>query len=287
MKKSNKFSPEVRERAVRMVQEHRGEYELFSLAVELGTRFLVRTCVDRLAGDGGHTIAAEMAEVRVRGLHRVAFRDAQGESCEAALEIRYRRINVLPPIGKQKQYPPLELTVIYAQERGAPADRAPLQWELITNLQVRSKADAIEKIDWYAMRWKIETFHKISKSGCRAEDSRLRTADRLTNLIAIYCILSWRIFWVTMLNRADPVASPDEAFTEVEISVLDRLSPKTTVPEFLPRTLSHYITQLARLGGYLARKGDPPPGNTVMWRGLTRLTDIVLGMQIAQEVVGN
>ena len=26
MKKSNKFSPEVRERAVRMVQEHRGEY---------------------------------------------------------------------------------------------------------------------------------------------------------------------------------------------------------------------------------------------------------------------
>jgi transposase len=26
MSKSNKFSPEVRERAVRMVQEHRGEY---------------------------------------------------------------------------------------------------------------------------------------------------------------------------------------------------------------------------------------------------------------------
>jgi hypothetical protein len=97
---------------------------------------------------------------------------------------------VLPPIGKQKQYPPLELMVIHAQERGAPVDRAPLQWKLITNLQVRSKADALEKIDWYAMRWKIETFHKILKSGCRAEDSRLRTADRLTNL----CILSWRIF---------------------------------------------------------------------------------------------
>lgn len=151
------------------------------MADELGTRFLVRTCVDRLAGDGNHTIADEMGEVRVRGLHRVEFRDERGQPCQATLEIRYRRIRVLPPIGKQKLYPPLELTVLHAQERQAPASRAPLQWKLITNLPVRSKAQAIEKIDWYAMRWKIETFHKILKSGCRAEDSRLRTAERLTN----------------------------------------------------------------------------------------------------------
>jgi hypothetical protein len=55
----------------------------------------------------------------------------------------------------------------------------------------------------------------------------------------------------------------------------------------LPRTLSHYTTQLAKLGGYLARKSDPPPGNVVMWRGMTRLTDIVLGIQLTQEDVGN
>jgi hypothetical protein len=275
------------ERCVHIGDRESDIYELFCLAEELGTRFLVRTCVDRLAGDGGHTIADEMAEVRVRGLHRIEFRDERGQRCEATLEIRYRRIGVLPPIGKQKLYPPLELTVLHAQEREAPANRAPLQWKLITNLPIRSKAEAIEKIDWYAMRWKIETFHKILKSGCRAEDSRLRTADRLTNLIAIYCILSWRIFWVTMLSRADPRTDPSEAFTDAEIAVLDQLSPTTAVPDFLPRTLSHYTINLAKLGGYLARKGDPPPGNIVMWRGLTRLTDIVLGMQLAGKVVGN
>jgi hypothetical protein len=90
-----------------------------------------------------------------------------------------------------------------------------------------------------------------------------------------------------LLNRTDPSTGPSEAFTDAEIAVLDRLSPKTAIPEFLPRTLSHYIIQLAKLGGYLARKGDPPPGNIVMWRGLKRLTDIVFGMQIAAEVVGN
>jgi transposase len=34
MKKSNHFSPEVRERAVRMVQEHRGEYPSLWAAIE-------------------------------------------------------------------------------------------------------------------------------------------------------------------------------------------------------------------------------------------------------------
>jgi len=38
-------------------------YELFCLAEEVGTHSLVRTCVDRLAGDGNHTIADREARV--------------------------------------------------------------------------------------------------------------------------------------------------------------------------------------------------------------------------------
>ena len=262
-------------------------YELFCAAHDLGTHFLVRTCVDRLAGDGDHTIADEMAEVRVQGLHRIEFRDVHGQQSEAQLEIRYRRVRVLPPIGKQKNYPALGLTVLHVQERNAPPHRQPLEWKLITNLAIRSKADAVEKINWYAMRWKIETFHKILKSGCRAEDSRLRTAERLTNLIAIYCIVSWRIFWMTMLNRADPDGSADVAFTDSEIEALDRLQPDRGTFIAQPKTLSRYLTKLAKLGGYLARKTDPPPGNTVVWRGLSRLTDIVLGIRLARGPVGN
>jgi len=42
-------------------------YELFCTAQAPGTHFVIRTCVDRLAGDGAHTIAAEMKEVRCKG----------------------------------------------------------------------------------------------------------------------------------------------------------------------------------------------------------------------------
>ncbi|MCC8951880.1 IS4 family transposase, partial [Bradyrhizobium sp. Arg62] len=176
------------------------------LAEEVGTHFLVRTCVDRLAGDGNHTIADEMDEVTIKGLHRITVKNDKGDPDDAVLEIRYRKIRVLPPIGKQTKYPALTLTVIHAQERGRPRRRKKIEWKLLTDLPVQSRKDAIEKIKWYALRWKIEVFHKIFKSGCKAEDSKLRTAERLVNLIAVLCIVSWRVFWMTMLNRSSPNA---------------------------------------------------------------------------------
>ncbi|WP_354142348.1 hypothetical protein [Bradyrhizobium sp. RT11b] len=53
------------------------------------------------------------------------------------------------------------------------------------------------------------------------------------------------------------------------------------------KTLSHYLIKIARFGGNLARASDPPPGNTVMWRGLSRLTDIAQGTMVGGEFVGN
>ncbi|WP_229180368.1 IS4 family transposase, partial [Bradyrhizobium ivorense] len=258
-------------------------YELFCAAQEIGTHFLIRTCVDRLAGDGDHTIADEMDEVAVKGLHRIEVRDSNSDPDQAVLEIRYRKIRVLPPIGKQKRYPALTLTVIHAEERGTPKNRKKIDWKLVTDLPVGSRADAIEELEWYGLRWKIEVFHKILKSGCKAEESKLRTAQRLTNLISLFCILSWRVFWMTMLNRSAPDAPPTLALTATEIGVLDRFV--NDKPKAREKTLSHYLIKIARLGGYLARASDPPPGNTIMWRGLSRLTDIALGAMVGGEFV--
>ena len=248
----------------------------------------MRACVDRLAGDGGHTIADEMDATRLKGLHRIEVRTDNGEIEKVVLEVRFKRITVLPPIGKQKRYPALDLTVIHATERGAPKGRKPIVWKLITDLPVRGRAEAIEKINWYAMRWKIEMFHKVLKSGCQAEASKLRTAERLANLMAVFCIVSWRVLWLTMLARAEPDASPSVAFTENEIALLDRLVSDAGNRRAKHGTLSFYLIKLARLGGYLARAGDLPPGSIVIWRGLARLTDIEIGAEAGvNALVGN
>jgi Transposase DNA-binding len=155
-------------------------YELFCTAKDAGTHFLLRTCVDRLAGDGSHTIAAEMAETHCRGLHRVEVLDRHGAASQAVLELKFRRVRVLPPIGKQSRYPALDLTVLHATERSKPSGRDRIDWKLITDLPVTSRAEAIEKLRWYAMRWKIG----VSREGHVFKSVKVRPRSKDSGLVA-------------------------------------------------------------------------------------------------------
>ena len=134
-----------------------------------------------------------------------------------------RKINpTRVPIGKQKKYQHHALQIIHAEELSPPDDRPAVFWKLITNLPVENHEDAIHKLGWYARRWTIETFFKTLKTGCRIEDARLTTADRLANDIALCCVVAWRISWLTILRRQAPAGSPEAVFTHPERILLER-----------------------------------------------------------------
>lgn len=154
-------------------------------------------------------------------------------------------------------------------------------------MPVADTAAAVEKLRWYALRWRVEEFHKILKSGCKVEAARLRTAERLVKLIAVLCIVGWRIFWLRMMNRVVPDVEPGIALTGIETAVLDRVVPDTSPNPSGIHDLASYVRKIARLGGWLARAGDRPPGDQVLWRGMARLADIVLGATLALDDVGN
>jgi len=164
-----------------------------------------------------------MKHAQVKGSHQIEIRDKDGNQDHATLEIKYQQLRVRPPLGKRDDCPELALAVIHAKENSRPRRRKRIEWKLLTNLPVNSPESALEKIRWYAMRWKIETFHKILKSGCHAEQPKLRTTERLSKLIAVFCILSWRVFWMTMVGRINPQERPETALTKTEITLLDRL----------------------------------------------------------------
>ena len=92
---------------------------------------------------------------------------------------------------------------------------------------------------------------------------------------------------MTLMNRIAPGASPGVALTPVETQVLDRVVRNRATDTAQPASLSTYLLKIARLGGYLARAKDPPPGNAAMWRGLSRLTDIELGYYLGARLVGD
>ena len=116
----------------------------------------------------------------------------------------------------------------------------------------------------------------------------MRTADRLANLVSVFCTISWRVLWLTMASRTSPSSPLTLALTGAEIAILDRLVSDAGNRTTQPATLIFNLPKLARLGGYLAKAVDPPPGPTVIWRGLTRLTDVKLCAEMAAgQNVGN
>jgi hypothetical protein len=212
LRRSTELS-EAPERCVHIGDRESDIFELYCLAQELGTQFLVRSCVDRLAEDGDTTISRVLADIAPSGTHNIRFRDAKGVEQSADLQIKFASMTVRPPIGKQKKYSRQELQIIHAKEVCPPEGRAPICWKLITNLAIKSHDDAVHKLHSYALRWKIETFFKTLKTGCKVEDVRLTTADRLANFIALCCVVAWRVSWLTMLSREAPETSPTAVFT--------------------------------------------------------------------------
>jgi hypothetical protein len=60
-----------------------------------------------------------------------------------------------------------------------------------------------------------------------------------------------------LANRVTPQASAEVAFTKTEIKLLDRIAGNTKSSR--KRTINHYLTAVAKLGGYLARRERPTP----------------------------
>ena len=176
---------------------------------------------------------------------------------------------------------PIPLIAILAEETEPPTDATPVCWLLLTTLSVDDFEGALRCLSYYSKRWLIERYHFTLKSGCKIEQSQLRTLEALNCLLALYCIVAWRLLWMTYGARVHPDLSCIVAYTEMEWQTLWRLQKGNQPLPTEPPSLKEAVKWTAALAGYLARKGDGDPGVKRLWRGLTRLQDIIIGIRLA------
>ena len=157
----------------------------------------------------------------------------------------------------------------------------PIDWMLLTTVPTETFKDACQRIAWYSKRWGIEVYHRTLKSGCRIEDRRLASTDRLEACLAIDCVVAWRIYWLTKQGRETPSIPCDEFLNEAEWQVLWAYVKKQPPPA-KPPPIGQVIPMIASLGGYLNRKADGPAGTTTMWRGLVRLQAMAEGFSLCK-----
>jgi len=116
----------------------------------------------------------------------VQVRNKQGDLSTAVLKFAVDAWWSAIPSASQKTYPELILTAIHSHGEILRKIARKIDWKLLTDLPVRTRQEATEKLDWYAQRWKIETFHKILKSGCKADRSEAENGRATVNLMQSY-----------------------------------------------------------------------------------------------------
>jgi hypothetical protein len=172
---------------------------------------------------------------------------------------------------------PKALTVhaVLVEEQNPPLDEPAIRWLLITTLPIDNDAQVQAVIRHYCVRWQIEVYFRTLKSGCRIEQRRLETLERVMNCLALLTVVAWRVVYVSYLGRACPDMSCEAVFEPSEwksvFAVLNRKIPDCGCPK-----LQEVIRAIATLGGFVDRPGNEPATQTV-WTGLQRCYDLSSG----------
>lgn len=274
-------------------------YDLFLRAKQLDAKFLVRASHDR-------TVNKKSRYSEVTGLKLWDL--LKSKRCEANIqiqipkqknqaertatcEVRFSPFTMNIPDnyyeGKHiKNLEALNLYAVFVSETNCPKGFEPVEWMLITNIPVLNREQAIEKIEWYCLRWRIETWHKVLKSGLQIENCRLSTSERLIRYLSVMSIVAWRIFWITLVARVSPDSSVNLLLNESEWKLLAAKFSKTGKQKLQKPTLEQAIRWIAQLGGFLARKSDKQPGITHIWRGMKKFSAMLEGAALSRDIYG-
>jgi hypothetical protein len=260
-------------------------YELFAqaLAAAKGPGVLVRAQHDRGMEKSTRRLFAHLTRTPVAGQLQVQVARRPGRAARTArVSVRFREVHLSAPWLKAEA-PPLTLWAVEVREAHPPRGCAPLHWRLLTTEPVTTLAEATRIIGWYGVRWGIEVFHKVLKSGGAVEAVQLENVERLQRYLAIKLVIAWQVMALTHLGRVQPTASVRDILDAAAWRVLRLATTAAAAPGRRTPTVREAVQRLARLGGHLGRRGDGPPGALCLARGLQRLHDITLGWKLAHK----
>jgi len=247
-------------------------YELFAEAVKDpgAPGLLVRAEKSRDRKVEQQLLWDVMLHQDVAGLLKIHVpRRGSRKARDTLVDVRFAEVQLKAP--KRSPLAPVRVWAVYILEQADEMVDSPIEWMLLTTVEVKDFADAQKRVEWYSGRWGIEVYHRTLKSGCRIKDRQLGTANRIETCLGIDMVVAWRIYHLTMLGREAPELPCTVFFKDVEWKALCCYVNKTPVPPPQPPSLRKAMLMVGAIGGHLGRKGDGFPGTQILWRGLQRL----------------
>lgn len=227
-----------------------------------------------------------LAKAKLLGTYDLNLRARPGVAARTAkiavssLTIKLPRPSMTSQFIKDSGIKEIETNVLIVKEVNPPKGVAKICWVLMTSIEVNTLEQAWTVIEYYESRWLIEEYHKCLKTGCNIQGHSLRTSERLQAVSAVTSVVAVRLLSLKMDARNAPDTPARNRVPPLWLKALLALRPKLAKK---PLTVYGFFREVAKLGGFLGRKHDGEPGWQTVWCGMTRLMNIVQGMELAQK----
>jgi hypothetical protein len=197
------------------------------------------------------------------------------------VQLAFGPVTVLPPRSEKRcGKEPLGVWAIRVWEEQTPTREEPLEWILVTSVSTTTLEQAWEHVGWYEHRWIVEDYHQCLKTGCRLEERQVQSADRLIRLLGFLSPLAVRLLQLRDLARREPERPAHEVLDPNLLAIVAVQTAQT--PALL--TTGAFWQAVAQMGGYLARRGDGPPGWKTLWKGWLRVQTLLEGVHLAVQL---
>ena len=282
-------------RAIHLADREADDYEMFCALARDDLRFVVRCQYNRLLQSS--TGKLKLYEL-FSGLNATAQREVPLQrrterrtdilrKIHPARDARSATINVAGVTvrlkkptspGKSKDDPStLSVNVVHVWEPSPPEGAAPVEWYLYTNESIATTEQLLAIVDYYRARWVIEEYFKAIKKGCDFEKRQLRDYEGLTNLLATFVPIAYRMLLLRQAARdPDPVPALD-VVSQDELDILRRVGRRKLSAS--PTARDVYLA-VAALGGHIKYNGDP--GWLTLARGFEKLATLTEGWLAAK-----
>lgn len=247
---------------------------------------LIRSKQNRKLADEWGNLYEHLGAQSAQGTYRIQVIDPQQKKERTAeLEVRFCKVDIKLYKARplKRGLPAVTLYAVEAREINPPAAiEKPIRWVLLTTLPVEDFQQAMLVIGYYQMRWLIERFHYLLKSGgANVEELQLEEPDRLKNAITTYSIAVLNTFKIKYLAEKVPETTIYEAgISPVEYQVLytyvhKRVDPKVRFDPEHPPNVAEFCRVLGQLGAFFPSKRQPLPGLKILSRAIQKLNTLV------------
>ena len=270
-------------RLIHVMDREGDAYEVMMAVEDAGDSAIIRCAQNRKIDD---PLAKAHEAVRSQPVlcrtSVVVSRKAGVPERRAAVEVRSMRVTLVPDLQKYPHAWPMTWNLVEVWEPAPPAGTQAAHWLLWTLEPAATADEALEVVRKYTCRWPIEEVHLVLKSGCKVENLRLETWERLEKAVTVNAAVAARIVSLRDLARETPEAPATEVLSPDEAEVLVCHFGKGMRPSEL--TIGQAVLWIGRLGGHLNRKRDGMPGVRTLWRGLHNLTWLVAGFRASKRL---